>query len=225
MTLSTALSHPGYHDDEAARITFEAVRWPGGPYCPHRGCFDTIAPLGGKSIGSGWYWCNKCRAKFTVRVGSVLERSYISMHKWMLAFRSMASSKKCMSAHQLPRTLGIPYKTAWFMAHRIPEAMRPTDDGQLGEGKTVEIDETFVGGLEKNKHRSKRKHVGTGSAGKEAVFSLIERGGVVRSRHVPAVTAAALRPILKAQVHEATFIMTNEGATDKSIGSDFKSRA
>jgi len=147
------------------------------------------------------------------------------MHKWMLAFRSMASSKKSMSAYQLHRTPGIPYKTAWFMAHRIHEAMRPTDDGQLGEGKTVEIDETFVGGLEKNKHRSKRKHVGTGSAGKEAVFSLIERGGKVRSRHVPAVTAAALRPILKAQVHEATFLMTDEGATDKSIGSDFKSRA
>jgi len=137
----------------------------------------------------------------------------------------MVSSKKGMSAHQLHRKLGIPYKTAWFMAHRIREAMRPTDDGQLGEGKTVEIDETFVGGLEKNKHRSKRKHVGTGSASKEAVFSLIERGGKVRSRHVPAVTAAALRPILKAQVHEAIFVMTNEGATDKSIGSDFKSRA
>ena len=163
MTLSTALSHPGYHDDEAARITFEAaVRWPGRRTAAC-GCFDTIAPLGGKSMGSGWYWCNKCREKFTIRVGSVLECSYIPMHKWMLAFRSMASSKKSMSAHQLHRTLGIPYKTAWFMAHRIHEAMRPTDDGQLGEGKTVEIDETFVGGLEKNKHRSKRKQSGPGA--------------------------------------------------------------
>jgi transposase-like protein len=91
-----------------------------------------------------------------------------------------------------------------------------------GEGKTVEIDETFVGGLEKNKHASKRKHAGTGGAGKEAVFSLVERGGTVRSRHVPDVTAATLRPILKAHVHEATFVMTDEGATDKSIGRDFK---
>ena len=101
--------------------------------------------------------------------------------------------------------------------------MRPTDDGHLGgEGKTVEIDETFVGGLEKNKHHSKRKHEGAGGAGKEAVFSLVERGGKVRSHHVPAVTAATLRPILKAHGHEATFVMTDEGATDKSIGRDFK---
>jgi len=90
-----------------------------------------------------------------------------------------------------------------------------------GEGKAVEIEETFVGGLEKNKHASKRKHVGTGGAGKEAVFSLVERGGNVRSHHVPAVTAATPRPILKAQVHEATFFMTDEGAIAMSLGWGF----
>jgi transposase-like protein len=81
MSLPTALFHPCYHDNEAARITFESVRWPNGPYCPHCGGFDTVAPLGGESMGPGWYWCNKCREKFTVRVGSVLERSHIAMHK------------------------------------------------------------------------------------------------------------------------------------------------
>jgi transposase-like protein len=131
-----------------------------------------------------------------------------------------------MSAHQLWRMPGFgSYRTAWFMAHRIRESMRelhPEDaDPMGGEGKTVEIDETFVGGLEKNKHRSRRQHVGTGGAGKEAVFSLVERGGKVRSHHVPAVTAATLRPILKAQVHEATFVMTDEGATAKSLGRGF----
>jgi transposase-like protein len=112
------------------------------------------------------------------------------------------------------------------MAHRVREAMRKLhpegSEPMGGEGKKVEIDETYVGGLEKNKHASKRKHVGTGGAGKEAVFSLVERQGTVRSHHVQAVNAATLRPILKAQVHEATFVMTDEGATDKSIGRDFK---
>jgi transposase-like protein len=125
MTLPASLAHPCYHDDDAALVTFEAIRWPDGPYCPHCGVFDTVAPLGGKSMGPGWYWCNKCREKFTARIDSVMERSHIPMHKWLLAFRLMASSKKGMSAHQLHRMLDVSYKTAWFMAHRIREAMRP----------------------------------------------------------------------------------------------------
>jgi transposase-like protein len=123
MSLPTELSHPCYHDDEAARVAFESIRWPNGPFCPHCGAFDTVAPLGGESMGAGWYWCNKCREKFTVRVGSVLERSHIAMHKWLLAFRLMAGSKKGMSAHQLHRMLGVAYRSAWFMAHRIRLAM------------------------------------------------------------------------------------------------------
>jgi transposase-like protein len=174
------------------------VRWADGRYCPHCGSTDQTAPLGGPSMGPGWYYCSACKDKFTVRNDSIMERSHIALHKWLLAFRLMASSKKGVSAHQLHRSLGITYKSAWFLAHRIREAMRelhPESDGPLGgEGKTVEIDETFVGSLEKNKHRSKRKHVGTGGAGKEAVFSLVERGGKVRSHHVPAVNAATLRP-------------------------------
>jgi transposase-like protein len=152
-----------------------------------------------------------------------MERSHVPLNKWALAYRLMCSSKKGMSAHQLHRMLGVTYKTAWFMGHRIRESMRDLHPETLGgEGKTVEIDETFVGGLEKNKHRSKRQHVGTGGAGKEAVFSLVERGGRVSSHHVPAVTAATLRPILTAQVHEATFVMTDEGATAKSLGRGFE---
>src|SRR4051812_8614617 len=144
MTLPASLAHPCNHDDDAARETFEAIRWPNGSYCPHCGSFDIVAPLGGKSMGL--VLVHKCREKFTARVGSVMERSHIPMHTWLLAFRLMASSKKGMSAHQLHRMLGVSYKAAWFMAHRIREAMRPTDGGQLGgEGKTVEADETYVG--------------------------------------------------------------------------------
>ncbi len=109
------------------------------------------------------------------------------------------------------------------MEHRLREAMR---DGHFnmqlgGESKTVEIDETFVGGLEKNKHRNKRQHLGTGGAGKEAVFSLVERGGRVRSHHVPAVTAKNLRPIVEAQIHGATYVMTDEGGASKKVGREF----
>src|ERR1700730_16032409 len=119
MSLPTALSHPCYHDDDDARLVFEEIQWPHGPVCPHCGLAETVARLGGKSMGPGWYWCSQCREKFTVRVGSVMERSHIPMHKWLLAFRLMNSSKKGMSAHQLHRMLGVTYRSAWFMAHRI----------------------------------------------------------------------------------------------------------
>jgi transposase-like protein len=144
----------------------------------------------------------------------------------LLATHLMSASKKGISALQLHRMLGFgSYRTAWFMAHRIREGMRelfPEETGPLGgEGKTVEIDETFVGGKEKNKHASKRKHLGTGGAGKEAVFSLVERKGRVRSHHIPAVTADNLRPIVEAQIHGATFVMTDEGGAAKKVGSEF----
>src|SRR6202140_2807628 len=135
----------------------------------------------------------------------------------------MASSKNRMSSHQLWRMLGFgSYRTAWFMAHRIREGMRELlteESGPMGgEGKTVEMDETFVGGLEKNKHRSKRKHKGTGGVGKQAVYSLVERKGRVRSHHVAKVTSANLAPILAAQLDGATMVYTDEGATSKNLG-------
>src|SRR6266478_3727618 len=139
------LSDPAFHNEDAARAYLEEVRWPDGPFCPQCGAFDTVKPLGGPSMGPGWYYCAACQDKFTIRVGSIFERSHIPLHKWLLAFRLMASSKKGCSAHQLHRTLGITYKSAWFLAHRIREAMRPINPPPLGgEGKTVEADETFI---------------------------------------------------------------------------------
>ena len=178
-----------FTNPEAARKHFEAIRWPDGPYCPYCGQTDTVKPLGGESMGPGWYHCKDCRRKFTAMVGTIYERSHIPMTKWLLATHLMCASKKGMSAHQLHRMLGLPYKTAWFMAHRIREGMRelPPKPGSVGgEGKTVEADETFIGGKKKNRHRSKRakKRLG-GSWGKETVFSLVEREGHVRSIHTP----------------------------------------
>jgi transposase-like protein len=224
--MNVDLTDPIFNNEEAARRHYEASRWPNGPVCPRCGVVGNSVELKGKSTRPGVYNCRDCDKPFTATIGTIFERSHIPLHKWLLAIRLMSSSKKGMSAHQLWRMLGFgSYRTAWFMMHRIRESMRelhPEDADPLGgEGKTVEIDETFVGGLEKNKHRSKRQHVGTGGAGKEAVFSLVERGGKVRSHHVPAVTAATLRPILTAQVHEATFVMTDEGATAKSLGRGF----
>jgi transposase-like protein len=220
------LSEPHFHNEEAAYQRLESIVWPDGPVCPHCGNVDAkrIHRIEGKTARKGLLRCNECGEQFRVTVNTIFEHSKIPLHKWFQAAHLMASSKKGISAHQLHRTLKVTYKTAWFMGHRLREAMR---DGHFstplgGEGKTLEMDETFVGGLEKNKHRSKRQHRGTGGMGKEAVYSLVERGGSVRSHHVPAVTAKNLRPIVEAHIDGATVVYTDEGATSKGVGRLFE---
>jgi len=226
LAMTCDLTDKIFTDETAARVHFEKLRWPDGPVCPFCGTVNEATELKGNSTRSGLYKCRPCQKPFTATMGTLYERSHIPLNKWLLATHLMTASKKGMSSHQLWRMLGFgSYRTAWFMAHRIREGMRELfseESGPLGgDGKTVEMDETFVGGLEKNKHRSKRKHKGTGGTGKEAVYSLVERGGRVRSHHVASVNAENLRPIIEAQIDGATMVYTDEGATSKSLGRTF----
>jgi transposase-like protein len=219
------LSDPAYHDEDAARSYLEGVRWPDGPYCPFCGAFDTVKPLGGESMGPGWYYCSACQDKFTVRVGSVFERSHIPLHKWLLAIRLMASSKKGISAHQLHRTLGITYKSAWFLGHRIREAMTNTDPTPLGgEGKIVEADETFVvkqRGRAKWEFTNDRGWVKTRDRYEVICFALVERGGKARAVPITAVTSDELRTALKKHADTKSALMTDEWSAYQRPGREF----
>lgn len=216
--MSVNLTDPIFHDDEAARLYFEAQRWPHGPFCPHCGETRNVHRMEGQSHQPGMCYCRSCGKKFTVTVGTVMERSHIPLAKWALAFRLMAASKKGMSAHQLGRMLGITYKSAWFMAHRIREAMGEPNPGPLGgENKVVEADETYIGG----KARNRKGKVPS----KQAVVSLVERGGEVRSVHVPNVTAATLRPILVKLASRKSMLMTDESPVYPKIGREFAAHA
>ncbi|MDP3854499.1 IS1595 family transposase [Phenylobacterium sp.] len=213
-----------FHDDEAARLHLEAQRWPDGAYCPHCGECEKVTLLGGKSTKPGTYICKSCRTKFTVTVGTVFERSHVGLAKWLLAFRLMASSKKGVSAHQLHRSLDVTYKTAWFMAHRIRAAMAEENPGPLGgEGKTVEVDETYMGGKEANKHRNKRMAKRDHLGGKQAVVTLVERDGKARSFHVANVTSKTLRPIVVKHASRKSNLMTDGARMYPKMGAEFAS--
>jgi transposase-like protein len=213
------LSQPHFHSEVAAIARLEAIIWPQGPFCPRCGGFDRVTPV--KGGRAGLRRCGPCKREFTVTVGTIFERSHVKLHKWFQAAHLIGSSKKGFSAHQLHRTLKVTYKTAWFMEHRLREAMRELhpDKPLGGEGRTVEIDETYIGGKEKNKHRNKRNMLGTGGIGKEIAFSLVERGGSVRSHHVPTVSAKTLRPILQTQIHADSIVMSDDGGS--RVGRDF----
>lgn len=212
-----------FTDERKAREWLEARIWPHGPYCMHCGSVS-VTELQGKSHRAGLYQCNDCREQFTVTVGTLFERSKISLDKWLMALYLLMSSKKGMSAHQAHRMLGISYKSTWFMMHRLREALREGNfPGPLGgEGKTVEADESYVGGKETNKHKSKRRFHRGGPQGKEPVFALVERGGSVRSFHVPTVNIRTLRPILVAQVDRKSVLMTDESGVYTQVGWEYK---
>ena len=225
MSKTTAFTAARFHDEDAARKYFESLRWPDGPVCPHCGGLERISPLKGKTQRKGLYWCGDCRQQFTVTVGTVLERSKVPLSKWVLCAHLMCSSKKGMSSHQIHRILGVTYKTAWFMTHRLREAMKVMGLGKMGGGGSiVEADETYWGtskaALENQKKLGKKLR---GGKHKMKIFSLVERNGNVRSFHVGDVTATTLKDKLTANVRKDTRLMTDEASLYKATGKRFQS--
>jgi transposase-like protein len=212
------LNAPRFRDDNAARKHLESIRWPNGPICPHCGAFERISPLNGKGQRPGLYFCGDCREQFTVTVGTVFERSKIPLHKWVLATHLLCASKKGMSSKQIERMLGVTYKTAWFMTHRIREAMDTGFNGPLGSnGGPVEVDETYWG------NTGKQAPGARGYAHKMKVVSLVERNGQKRSFHVANVTQKTVGPILRKQVAKKARIMTDETSVYDKVGKEFTS--
>lgn len=215
----SVLSQPQFHDEAAAFAYVEAELWPTGPICPHCGGFDRISaikPNPEKRIRIGLKFCGQCRKQFTVRVGTIFEESKLPMTKWLQAIYLMVSSKKGVSAHQLHRTLDTTYKTAWFLAHRIREAMRT---GQLapfgGNGTPVEADETFIG-REPGMPMKRAFHH------KLKVLSLVDRDtGQVRSMVVDNLRPETIAPILQANIAREARLMTDEAHVYKKIGAGF----
>jgi len=209
-----------FKDEALAREWLEAELWPNGPVCPHCGVVHRATKVQGKSHRPGLYMCNECRKQFTVTVGTVFERSHIPLNKWLLAVFLLSASKKGISTHQLHRMLGLSYKSAWFMSHRIREAMR---DGSLrpmgssgGVFGNVEADETFIGrepGMEKKRG---------GYAHKMKVLSLVDREAKqVRSVVINDLTAATIMPILEENIAREATIMTDEAGQYGSAGDKF----
>lgn len=218
--MAAVTNNPIFNDETAARAHLEALRWPNGPVCPHCGAHGEDvsavqktdkrrkpAPEGKryKPARVGRYYCKSCTETFTITVGTVMEDSHVPIHKWLYAFRQLCSSKKGMSAHQLHRSMGVSYKTAWFMAHRIREAMR---SGGLappmgGAGGVVEVDETFIG----TKAGATKKH---SYHHKRAILTLVDRKGEARSFHIEKASAADIIPIVRKNVDKESTVATDE---------------
>jgi transposase-like protein len=209
----SVLSAAYFHDEAVAYKELEATLWPNGPVCPRCGGMERITTVKGGRIGL--YRCGPCKRQFTVEVGTVFESSHVPLHFWWQAVYLMCSSKKGISSHQLMRVLDVQYKTAWFMTHRIREAMKSGNLPPMGgAGETVEIDETFIG----NKPGAE---VRRGFAHKHAVLTLVQRGGSARSFHVDSTRSADLLPIIKANVLPGTRVMTDEARQYRGLGKHF----
>ena len=207
-----------FHNEADAREYLEAIRWPKGPVCPHCGGADRqhrIESNIAKGVRAGLLACGHCRSQYTVTVGTVFEDSKIPLHKWVYANHLICTSKKGISSKQLERVLGVTYKTAWFMSHRLRTGMKSEPTGQLGGGgKVVEVDETYYG-------RKPNRKKGRAMHHKHAIVSLVERSGQVRSFHVPNVTGENLRPMLRAHISHLSAIHTDEHGAYSKLRHDF----
>src|SRR5882724_289724 len=206
------LSEPQFHNEEAAYAYVEARIWPRGPVCPHCGGVERNSKMGGASTRIGVYKCYDCRKPFTVKIGTIFEASHIPLRLWLQAIFLIASSKKGVSSNQLHRTLGITLKSAWFMSHRIREAMKDGGLDVFGSGGgAVEVDETFIGHDHTKKPRGQKK--GRGYEHKNKVLSLVDRNsGQARSVVVDNLKLSTLLPILQANIAPEAHVMTDEAA-------------
>ena len=214
---SSVISDRHFHDEREAFAYVEARVWPNGPICPHCGNADAtrIRLMQGKSTRLGVRQCNECRKPFTVKVGTIFESSHVQLRLWLQAIHLVCSSKKGISANQLHRILGVTLKTAWFMGHRIREAMRVGGLSPLGgEGQTVEVDETFIG-------RKQGAVVRAGAGHKNAVLTLVERGGSARSFHIDGATVASIAPLVRDNLARESHMMTDEAAHYTRLGREF----
>ena len=201
--MSSILSDKHFHDETAAYAWVEARVWPDGPVCPHCGGYERISKMKGSSTRIGAYKCYQCRKPFTVKVGTVFESSHVKLHLWLQAMFLLSSGKKGVSSNQLHRVLGVTLKTAWFMSHRIREAMRDVGLTSMGSGGgVVEADETYIG------RRYKSRKV-TGTSHKMALVSMIERGGSVRSVKIDRVTKIQISKIINENVAREAKLMTD----------------
>jgi transposase-like protein len=239
------LDAPIFNDEDKAREHLEAQRWPNGPVCPHCGATHEHATAikGARARPSkahpegferkGLYQCNACREQFTATVGTVFERSKIPLTKWLAATYLMSASKKGVSAHQLHRMLGVTYKTAWFMAHRIREAMGEKNEPLGGDGKTVEADETYFGQVESPRAERKdgkpfaadqadrgSRRGGHGSANKRAVIGLVERRGRVKTFRVDAANKETVGKIVRENVRKESRLHTDQSHLYKAVGKE-----
>ena len=220
------LTDPIFRDEEAARAYFEKVRWPSGPVCPHCGSVKATR-MEGEKHRAGLFNCRDCREQFSATVGTVFERSHIPMHKWLLANHLMAASKKGVSAHQLHRMLNLSYKTAWFMAHRIREAMRDENPEPLGgAGSVIEADEAYHGKKEipqPSRHRRGKPYIKEGKAAeKRPIFALVERRGEARAMSMPVVTGKNIREALVRNADRKSTLHTDESPLYMAVGEEFR---
>lgn len=216
--MTADLFAPHFQDADKARAYLEALRWPNGPVCPHCGVEGDHYALKGAAHRPGLMKCKDCRKQFSVTVGTVFEKSKIPLNKWLLAVHLMCASKKAISSHQIHRMLGVTYKSAWFMTHRIREAMKAGNAGLMGVGGgTVEADETYWG------HNGKQRKGARGYQHKMKVVSLVERDGEKRSIVVSSVNAKTLTTVLDSNVCKSAHLMTDEHSGYTLAGREYAS--
>lgn len=214
--------NPIFQDEDKAREALEAIRWPNGPVCPHCGNSDpdALAKVEGKkqTHRAGLFYCNECKGQFTVTVGTVFERSKVPLTKWWMAAHMLNSGKQGVSAHEIHRTLGVTYKTAWFMMHRLREAMKGKNGGAMGgDGGVVIADETYWGNTSKRAKGWKKGH-----RHKQGVVGLLDPStGEARAFHVKPATAQSVRKILVKNASRKSALVTDESHIYNKVGQEF----